>query len=264
MSLKEIQSIQVDNGKEDDAVRMMMSFGWELKHKQRVKTQDSQEYTGQSSDYRTSYYQTTKGDDFVELTFERDPDRKNYAELKALEDQYYVPLPTFKSCPPTEPREPKKLDEPKSYEPTDNDEPSKPGIGALIVMIISFLVGGFFEIAIIVDLIKEGADGMDVFAIIFFAGFFIPGIIFLVKKIRYPGKLKEWEDRREYFQQKYKKEKDAYQVAMEAYEKAYQKEKDAYQVAMESYQNKKLEEEKIISEAKKKRADILEKAKLLV
>jgi len=89
MALKDLQSVQVEPGDEDVTTRLWMSFGWELKNKQRVKTQDAQKYTGQSSDHSTSYYETTKGVDFFELTFERDPERKNYSELKSLEGQYY-------------------------------------------------------------------------------------------------------------------------------------------------------------------------------
>jgi len=89
MAIKDFQSIQVAPGEEDGAVRLWMSFGWELKNKQRVKTQDVQKYTGQSSDLSTSYYETTKGVDFFELSFERDPERKNYTQLKSLEDEYY-------------------------------------------------------------------------------------------------------------------------------------------------------------------------------
>jgi hypothetical protein len=88
MAIKDFQSIQVVPGNEDKTVRLWMSFGWELKNKQRVKTQDVQKFTGQDSD-GTEHYETTKGVDFFELTFERDPERKNYAELKSLEGQYY-------------------------------------------------------------------------------------------------------------------------------------------------------------------------------
>jgi hypothetical protein len=88
MAMKDFQSIQVYPGIEDETVRQWMSFGWELKNKQRVKTQDVQRYTGQSADNSTSYYETTRGVDFFELSFERDQSRQNYAELVLLEDQY--------------------------------------------------------------------------------------------------------------------------------------------------------------------------------
>jgi ribosomal protein L7/L12 len=88
MAMKDFQSIQVAPGTEDETVRLWMSFGWELKNKQRVKTQDVQKYTGQSVDHSTSYYETTRGVDFFELSFERDKSRPNYAELVQLEKQY--------------------------------------------------------------------------------------------------------------------------------------------------------------------------------
>ena len=87
MAMKEMKSVEVTPENEDKTVQLWMSFGWELKNNQRVKTQDVQKYTGQDSK-GTAYYQTTKGVDFVKLTFERDPERKNYAQLKALEEQY--------------------------------------------------------------------------------------------------------------------------------------------------------------------------------
>jgi len=88
MAMKDIKSVQVAPGDEDGTARLWMSFGWELKNKQRVKTQDVQKYTGQDSK-GTKFYETTKGDDFFEMTFERDPERQNYAELVSLEKQYY-------------------------------------------------------------------------------------------------------------------------------------------------------------------------------
>ena len=121
--MKEIRSIEVAPADEDKTVQLWMSFGWELKNNQRVKTQDVQKYTGQDSD-GTKYYQTTQGVDFIKLTFERDPERKNYAELKALQEQYFAPLPDLRTTSPGE-------------------KPKKPGIFGLIMMIISFVVGAF-------------------------------------------------------------------------------------------------------------------------
>ena len=98
MAIKDFKSIQVAPGNEDKTVRLWMSFGWELKYKQRVKNQDSQVFTRQDSD-GTEHYRITKGVDFYDLTFERDPERKNYAELKSLEEQYYSmkkPVPPVK------------------------------------------------------------------------------------------------------------------------------------------------------------------------
>ncbi|MCL2186138.1 MAG: hypothetical protein FWB86_09850 [Treponema sp.] len=108
MAMKDFKSeSRVPPGKEDEVVRLYMSFGWELKDKQRVKTQDAQKYAGQSSDLKTSYFENVKGVDFFELTFERDPDRKNYAELVELERQYYVPLPSVPKTVPDPGEKPK-------------------------------------------------------------------------------------------------------------------------------------------------------------
>ena len=99
MALKDFRTIDVDPQDEERITRLWMSFGWELKNNQRIKTSDVQKYTGQDS-IGNSYYRTTKGEDWVKLTFERDPERKNYAELKALEEQYYAPWPTISAKAP--------------------------------------------------------------------------------------------------------------------------------------------------------------------
>jgi hypothetical protein len=99
MAMKDIKSIEVDPADEDETIQLWMSFGWELKNNQRVKTQDVQKFTGQDSD-GTKHYETTQGVDFIKLTFERSPEIKNYSELKSLEEQYYgVEFPS----PPDEP-----------------------------------------------------------------------------------------------------------------------------------------------------------------
>jgi hypothetical protein len=101
MAMKEIKSINVDPRYEESNVNLWQSFGWELKSTQEVKTQDVQTYAGQSSDRTTNYHETKKGEHYVKLTFERDPARQNYDELKSLEAQYYsVKDPDY---PTTEP-----------------------------------------------------------------------------------------------------------------------------------------------------------------
>ena len=87
MAMKDLKSFTVDPEDEEKTVQKWMSFGWELKSTQEVKTQDVQKFTGQDSD-GTEHYQTTRGEHYIKLTFERDPERKNYAELKSLEGQY--------------------------------------------------------------------------------------------------------------------------------------------------------------------------------
>jgi len=108
MALKDFQSVKAKPGEEDSIVRTWMSFGWELKNKQRVKTSDSQKFTHQDSD-GTKHYETTPGVDFFELTFERDPDRPNYKELVELENQYYAPLPSVPSLPSFSKSQPVKM-----------------------------------------------------------------------------------------------------------------------------------------------------------
>jgi len=206
MAMKDIKSIEVPPADEEKTVQLWMSFGWELKNNQRVKTQDVQKYAGQSSDHTTKYYETIRGEDFVKLTFERDPERKNYAELKALEAQYDAPLPSLTASSP-------------------GAEPKKPGIFGLIMTVIFLLLG-----ALLLLTISGGVSGGEtaVGFIIFIIVFFILGIRGIVRRTTFSSKLKNWETRNE------------------------------------AYQTKHAEEEKALSEAKKKRADVLEKARSLV
>lgn len=87
MAMKEIESFNVDPCDEASTRKLWQSFGWELKSTQEVRTNDSQVFTGQDSD-GNEYYRTTAGVHYIKLTFERDPERKNYNELKSLEEQY--------------------------------------------------------------------------------------------------------------------------------------------------------------------------------
>ncbi len=89
MAMKELKTFSVIPGKEEQEIQIWRSFGWELVGApQEVRTADSQVFTGQDSD-GTEHYQTTAGVHYIKLTFERDPERKNYSELKSLEEQYY-------------------------------------------------------------------------------------------------------------------------------------------------------------------------------
>jgi len=88
MAMKDVKSVQIEPDQEESTVRLFQSFGWEMKSTQEVKTQDVQLFTGQDSD-GTKHYQTKRGEHYIKLTFERDPEIKNYAELKSLEQQYY-------------------------------------------------------------------------------------------------------------------------------------------------------------------------------
>lgn len=200
MAMKDVKSIEVAPNEEDATVQLWMSFGWELKSNQRVKTQDVQKYTGQSSD-GTKYYQTTAGVDFIKLTFERDPERKNYAELKALEAQFYAALPGLNAKDPGE-------------------KPKKPGVFSLILTVIGLLLG--------VSFLALGILGLGVVGIVIGVVFFLLGIIGIKGKISFSSRLKSWE------------------------------------AANEAYQTQNSAECKALSEAQKKRADALERARSLV
>jgi hypothetical protein len=73
MAMKETKTITVRGEKEDEIRAIYESFGWELESK--------------------------SGSNDVKMTFRRDPERKNYTELKTLEDKYYAPIPPFTFTP---------------------------------------------------------------------------------------------------------------------------------------------------------------------
>jgi hypothetical protein len=208
MAMKDVKSFTVVPADEDKTVQLWMSFGWELKSTQEVKTQDVQKFTGQDSD-GTEHYQTTKGEHYIKLTFERDPERKNYAELKALEAQYYAPLPDLHATSP-------------------GIKPEKPGIIGLIMTIIGFLVGASFIFIGIVVMIEGVTETTGIICIIIGVIPSLLGIRGIMRRKSFSSRLKYWE------------------------------------TSNEAYQSKHSAEEKVLSEAKKKRTDALEKARSLM
>lgn len=88
MAMKEFKSKTVAPGTEEAEISIWQSFGWELVGApQEVRTSDSQRLTGRDEDYE--YYETIKGVHYIKLSFERNPERPHYEELKSLETQYY-------------------------------------------------------------------------------------------------------------------------------------------------------------------------------
>jgi len=83
---KEIKSISVEPSAEESTINLWQSFGWDLKSTQEVKTSDASHLERRGD---TIYNVTQSGEHYIKLTFERDPARQNYAELKSLEGQYY-------------------------------------------------------------------------------------------------------------------------------------------------------------------------------
>jgi len=176
MAIKDIESIQVAPGEEDKVTRLWMSFGWELKNKQRVKTQDVQKYAGQSSDRTTTYYETTKGVDFFELTFERNPERKNYTELKSLEKQYYaVNFPS----------------------PPSSNSPKRFGLGFSLLILISLFFGILCIYAAFSMFGSRSSTNVigGIIGLLIGAAILTPGILIIITRIKsYPKRLKPWEE----------------------------------------------------------------------
>ena len=181
MAIKDIKSLEVAPEDEEKTIQLWQCFGWEMKSTQRVKTQDAQMYTGQNSDRTTSYYETTKGVDFFELTFERDPERNNYAELVELEKQYYTPLPSIPA--------PASISNPTP--PSPPERPGRIGIGWGILAVIGLFLG------------------------------FVPGIIIIIwRLVSYPMRLKSWKQKNDEYEKALPQAEKAHSEAVLATEKA--------------------------------------------
>jgi hypothetical protein len=149
---KEIKSVSVAPAAEEETINLWQSFGWELKSTQEVKTKDS--HLERRGDDLVS---VTESEHYVKLTFERDPARQNYAELKSLEEQFNA------ASHPGNP--------PKRF-------------GTLWLILAGILV--VFGISVM----SSGVIGI-IMGIIAIAG----GVFIIVTRIKsYPKRLKPWED----------------------------------------------------------------------
>lgn len=96
MAMKELKTFSVAPGAEEEEIQLWRSFGWELVGAPQVIYNQDSHLENQGDDL-VSVTSTTH---YVKLTFERDPERKNYSELKSLEEQYYsLKEPTIWSRP---------------------------------------------------------------------------------------------------------------------------------------------------------------------
>ncbi len=96
MAMKETKSMNIQPGTEEQVINLWRSFGWELiGAPQEIYNKDShQEMQGDD------LYNVTETTHYVKITFERDPARPNYEELKSLESQYYsIEDPYFPPAP---------------------------------------------------------------------------------------------------------------------------------------------------------------------
>jgi hypothetical protein len=180
MAAKEIKSISVAPSAEEATINLWQTFGWELKSNQEVKNKDSHlERRGDS------VYNVTETEHYIKLTFERDPARQNYAELKSLEERYYA------ATPPSPP----------------GNAPKRFGCLFLILIVLSL----FFGIGGLIGGIGMAGNMGGVLVTIFYYLFFLilaaPGVLIIIFRNKsYPKRLKPWTE-----------EYDAYQKAKDAY-----------------------------------------------
>lgn len=86
MAMKEIKTFEVEPGTEEATIQLWQTFGWELVGApQEIYNRDSH-LERKSNDM----YSVTTTTHYIKLTFERDPKREHYNELKSLEEQYYA------------------------------------------------------------------------------------------------------------------------------------------------------------------------------
>lgn len=84
MAMKEIKSFSVQPGEEENTIKLWQTFGWELVGApQEIYNKDSN-FERRGDDL----YSVTTTTHYIKLTFERDPARPNYEELKSLEVEY--------------------------------------------------------------------------------------------------------------------------------------------------------------------------------
>ena len=167
MALKETNTVTVNPGNEDKMRALWETFGWELESKETVRTADSSHLERRGD---AIYNVTQSGVHYVKMTFRRDPDRKNYAELKSLEDQYYAAtLPS----------------------PPSGSPPTRIGCLFSILIAVSLFVG-------IMLFIAGGAhsyDGTGIFSIVFGLVVLALGIFIIIKRVKsYPKRLQPWDE----------------------------------------------------------------------
>jgi len=172
--MKETQFIKVKPDAVNSTIEMWTNFGWELLGAPQEIYNEATHRTQETDKHYSSEYTTTTN--YVKITFQRDTERKNYAELVKLEKQYYAPLPSLKTASP-------------------GDRPKKPGVISLIIMIILLLFGILFFLT-----------GTSIFMGIVFL---IPGIILLFRRITFSSKLKNWETANEAYQTNHPAEEEA-------------------------------------------------------
>ena len=182
MALKETNTVTVDPGNEDKMRALWETFGWELESKETVRTADSSHLERRGD---AIYNVTESGVHYVKMTFRRDPDRKNYAELKSLEEQYYAPLPSHTISP--------------------GEKPKKPGVFGLIMTVIWFIIGSFC----LLGGIAGGGGIATVIPIIISIVFFIFGIYSITQRKSFSSRLKSWETENEAYQTNHAAEEKA-------------------------------------------------------
>jgi len=164
MAAKEIKSISVAPAAEEDTINLWQTFGWELKSNQEIKNKSSHmERRGDS------LYNVTETEHYIKLTFERDPARQNYNELRSLEDRYYS---------------------------ASHPGPAPKRFGGIFVflIVISFFfgIGSFLTMGMDPSRVSVGY----IFTVIIMGLVFLtPGVLIIVFRTRsYPKRLKPWTD----------------------------------------------------------------------
>lgn len=91
-SFMETRSMDIEPYMEEDIIKIMEDFGWQVQNSQRVYSKDSH---NEVRDYGTliGIKTVTETTDFIKITFSRDRAMPHYSELKKLNDEYEALVP---------------------------------------------------------------------------------------------------------------------------------------------------------------------------
>jgi len=85
--MKETKFVEVSPDDANETIETWAHFGWELLGAPQEINYTTTHRTQETDDHYASEY--TEKTHYVKITFQRDTERKNYAELKSLETEFY-------------------------------------------------------------------------------------------------------------------------------------------------------------------------------
>jgi hypothetical protein len=84
----ETKTMTVHPSTEAEIIDFIQNFGWDLKNNQEVLTQNTRLEDGGFLDTSGNIYSVTETTHYIKLTFQRNTEMRNYAEIVKLEREY--------------------------------------------------------------------------------------------------------------------------------------------------------------------------------